>query len=219
MNILRLSVLVVPLIACSTIPLTAATPSPAAALSPSEILAKSVAAYDHLQSYHCHTSVVSPQEGGKTITTTADITFVRRVNIRVDGIDLRGNRYTFFTKSGKAEVYCNGKWKHDVDPENAVATVTGISLDAATTVPALLLHTMWGCPFYPQLPTDSSAPTEIVAGQTCWRVTAPTNGATFWIDQKTFLIDKSQDGCSVPADTQTVTDQHVNTPQTVRADW
>jgi hypothetical protein len=70
-----------------------------------------------------------------------------------------------------------------------LASVTGLSLQAPTTIGALLLHTKWGAPF----PSDQTLANKVtiqnVQGHKCYEVDSLTPiKRAFWIDAKTFLI-------------------------------
>jgi hypothetical protein len=102
-----------------------------------------------------------------------------------------------------------GTWDAKPDVEQAIAGATGISLAAATTVPALLLHTLWGYPFGPQTHADTAPVTDVVAGHACYRVhIAGTLDQTVLVDQNTYLLDQ----VSSFAGNEVITNQKVNPP-------
>ena len=91
-----------------------------------------------------------------------------------------------------------GRWQKRT-PEMAIASVTGIALSAATTVPSLLLQTISGSPL--SLGTGKALSPEVREdtrdGQDCYVLTAHLATAgnneteSLWIDEKTFLLRRS----------------------------
>ena len=90
-----------------------------------------------------------------------------------------------------------GTWRKDKNTETAVASVSGIAAGAATTIPALLIHTSIGIPTALDSSSKSIDPEvreDAVDGHPCYVVTSHFVSATrsetesLWIDEKTYLL-------------------------------
>ena len=125
--------------------------------------------------------------------TSATIRFARPVKIHVDGTTMSGYPFAYVSDGAVTEERNNlGSWKKVTNAEAAIAAATGIAQSAGTTIPALLLGTNWGNPFTPEY--DMQVREDNVAGHSCYVVTSSLASATqpqratFWIDEKTFLL-------------------------------
>jgi outer membrane lipoprotein-sorting protein len=162
-----------------------------AAPSASDILAQASQAYDALPNYQCHVDCQATSASGAFYHTTADIAFLRPGMIRAQGVDMFGHPYAYVSDGTNTWQYQAGAWTLAKSAELAVATVTGTTENAATTIPAALLHLDWGYPFSPELQVKPTVTSENVHGHACYRViiTAPFKEA-YWIDKKTYLLDQ-----------------------------
>ena len=165
------------------------------------------AAYNTLLSYQVTVTVDThylPIADGQPSTshTSAVIDFVRPGKIRAAGTDLNGYNFAYVSNGTVTEETTHaigGAWRLDKNTEMAVASVTGIALSAATTIPALLLDTSTGIPL--ALSTSSSIDPEVredaVQGHPCYVLTSHSVSATrsetqsLWIDEKTLLLRRS----------------------------
>ncbi len=166
----------------------------AAPTPPQEVVARCKKAYDALQSYQGFTEVhTTGTANGKTsqYDTLANIWFVRPGKIQAHGVDMTGKPFTYVSNgTATYEKNIGDTWNKVESPELAIASVTGVAMNAATTIPAALLHTNWGNPFPADAELNSTMPQEEVDGHACFHLTAAraTGTADYWIDQKTFLF-------------------------------
>lgn len=173
---------------------SAPTPVQSATLTPQEVVARCNKAYDALQSYQGFTEVHTTETAnGKTTQydTLANIWFVRPGKIQAHGIGMSGKPFTYVS-NGMATYskYIGDTWAKVESPEMAIASVTGVAMNAATTIPAALLHTNWGNPFPLNRDLSPIMSQEEVDGHACFHLTAARASGTwnYWIDQKTFLL-------------------------------
>jgi RNA polymerase sigma factor (sigma-70 family) len=159
-------------------------------LTSEQVVQRCQEAYNAVQSYS-GTSTVSNQNAllGQ-LPSTATVEYTRPGKIRVTGLDSNGNVYTIVSDGITSFLQANGAWQKMSNAENAIGGATGVSNEAATTIPALLLHTAWGDPF---LSTSGFSPLVLAAedGHSCYRVTdtgMPGFIDTYWIDCKTYLL-------------------------------
>lgn len=123
---------------------------------------------------------------------TAHISFARPGKLRASGASLFGLKYDLLC-DGKSTWVLNGEnWSQSKDPENGIATVTGISANAATVVPAMLFHTAWGR-LDPALAGSAKATPVTIGGRKLIKVSpfGPT-GETVWIDASTHFITRTE---------------------------
>ena len=170
-------------------PMTAAPPAQGTPLTPADIVARCRRAYDSLQSYACQTSTT---ETGSpwTVRTSAEIEFARPARIRADVSTQSSGIFSYVSDGRAAYERFGGAWKRDRGIQDAIAGATGIGQNAATTIPALLLHTDWGYPFAPRAIYDPVVAAQTVNGHSCYRIRT-TGGfpATYWVNKQTFLIE------------------------------
>ena len=128
------------------------------------------AAYAALKTYQGTTeseSHIDLEAGSNSFKTKAAIKFVAPDKLRVEG-DFMGSgtgTYVMVASDGKAWVSGLPAQKEATTPEMAIAGLTGVSGQSATTIPAILLHTSWGDPF---TGLDKAAVTrEAVGGTDC----------------------------------------------------
>lgn len=166
----------------------------AAPTPPQEVVARCKKAYDALQSYQGFTEVhTTGTMNGKTsqYDTLANIWFVRPGKIQAHGITMSGTPFTYVSDgTATYEKILGNTWNKVGSPEMAIASVTGIAMNAATTIPAALLHTNWGNPFPADAELSLTMPQEEVDGHACFHLTAARASGTsdYWIDAKTFLF-------------------------------
>jgi len=202
--------------------------APGGALTGREVAERCRAAYTALQSYQVTSAVtVHSVEGpsGKVEDehASAVIQYARPGKIHVEGLDTQAKPFAYVS-DGSATVETDspkqGPWKKvpgDQNPsgvEMAIAGVTGTAMNAATTVPALLMSTDlsvayggWGVPqpldknflSFAGDPANSIGKTisfEVKDGTidgSSYYVLIPHgsiifNKEAFWIDKKTFLL-------------------------------
>lgn len=204
---------------------SAASAGKGTALTPAQIIQRSEQAYNSLKSYQgtvTTDSVYTPAQGSATPQqASAKISFSRPGNIRVDGKAMGGMSYAFVSNGAETCSQIGGNWKRAESAEMAVAGATGISLGAAATVPALLLHLNWGYPFIPSAKMSDQAfgpvTKERVGGTLCYRFTDTRGGRmpsteTFWFDSKTFLLTRMIEDTKLTT-ARMRSDQHITTTQ------
>ena len=174
--------------------------APGKALTAAQITDRCRAAYGALKSYQGTTTVTSHSTASTNPTpgeyrASATIQFVRPGKIRAEGKDMSGYPYAYVSDGTATAYQANankGAWKALPNTTMAIASVTGIAENAATTVPALLLGAGWGNPFTSGIASEIRE--DAVDGHPCYVVTSslakPTASMaqTFWIDEKTFLL-------------------------------
>jgi len=163
-------------------------------------------AYTALISYQVTSSVVTrgiiaanPQP--HIYNTSATIQFVKPGKIHVEGTDMSGYPFAYISDgvgTEETDMTQEGRWQKRI-PEMAVASVTGIALSAATTIPSLLLHTISGSPL-PLSGGKTLSPEvreDTLDGQACYVLTAyletpeVAETTSLWIDEKTYLLRRS----------------------------
>src|SRR5579862_3477849 len=109
--------------------------------------------YAHLSSYSgvttCTTKMIY-QDAPIQLTSSATINFARPAKLRVDGTIMGGQGHFAIVTEGSGTwiTDIDGiSWKKTKDAETAIATMTGVSGSAATTIPAILTGSPWGDPF------------------------------------------------------------------------
>ncbi len=172
------------------------------ALTAAQIAARCHESYAALTSYQ-GTSTVTTQSVSTQFPlvleshTSANIQFIPTGKIHVEGEAERGGGAFAYISNGSTteETYLGlGNWKTIDSTEDAVAGVTGIALNAATTIPAVLLGISWGMPIALAKSPDAEIREDTVEGQPCYVLTAhlttPVISQTqyLWIDEKTFLL-------------------------------
>ena len=164
--------------------------------TPEAVASFSASHYDAINSLKAIcTSTSAAAMGGMSLPlqATARIEFQRPGAMRVDGTDTFNHTYGFAVAPGQAMLFTNGSWTKEASPDLALAAVTATAQGTATTVPALLLHTIWGYPFGP-LGYTPNVGAEAIAGRKCYRIAKALAGMVeiFWIDKKTGLVVKEQ---------------------------
>ncbi len=170
-------------------------------LTAAQIAERCRAAYAGLKTYQCtaavrtHDTTVADSQASD-YNTSASISFAQPSKIHAEGIDMSGDAFAFVSDGTATEEITNGvkgTWRKDKDVESAIASVTGISQSAGTTIPALLLRTTWGDPLG-RGPTDAEVREDTVQGQPCYVLTSRLNKANdtqtkyLWVDETTFLL-------------------------------
>ncbi len=175
--------------------LLAVGPARAGGLTGPQVLARCQRAYDGLRSYQGLSQVTTNSTFGggapHSYHSSARIAFVRPGKIRAAGTNMFGQPYAYVSDGRTTAQRQFGGWSRSQSAEMAIAAMTGTAQSAATTIPALLLHTRWGDPFSRGQAVAPGVGQETVGGHPCYRVrvTGPLP-ATFWVDRKTFLLDK-----------------------------
>lgn len=132
-----------------------------------------------------------------TMNQSADASFdfVRGNHFTINGHDASHQEFSIENTPQKTTTTWQLRGEKKVDAEDnldmAVGGFTGVAVGAPTTVPALLMSSMWGFPFV----TSDAATlkgTETFGGHKCFVVTQTSKSvpqmATYWIDAKSFLL-------------------------------
>ena len=177
--------------------------APGRTLTAPQIATRCQEAYAALKSYQGTAAVITEGKSSTDPTvreyhTSATIRFVRPGKIWVEGTDASGKPFTYVSDGAVTSYRAIGSgWKPARNAEMAVASVTGIALNAATTVPAVLLGIGWGNPLAQGNKYDPEVREDEVDGQPCYILTARnvttkrTATRSLWIDEKTFLLRRS----------------------------
>lgn len=168
-------------------------------LTAAQVLDRSKNAYASLKSYKGTSKVVTNSTIGgmkQTFNTSAVIEFVRPGRIRVEGTLMMSGNYTIVsdgTHTWQTTIGGTSKWEAAQSTEMAIASFTGVSMQAATTIPAILTNSNWGLTFGSGTPGKMS--TEVVNGHPAYRVEikSPMGDRTVWIDRKSYLLLQKQD--------------------------
>lgn len=178
-------------------------------LSGPQVMAKCQKAYSALKSYEGTSQVtINSHRAGKqnTYHTSATIRFTRPGKIRVEGISMFGDRFGYVS-NGKDAMRTdpvaiarqslkspkgNTSSANGLSVMSAVATTSGISMGAGTTIPSLLLKMPWGNPFVLSYQPEPKVENETINGRPVYKVnlTDTMGHATLWVDAKTFLMVK-----------------------------
>lgn len=205
--------------------------APGEILTGLEVAKRCRAAYAALQTYQVTSAVTvrtveSPSGKAEDEHASAVIQFARPGKIHVEGLDTQAKPFAFIS-DGSATVQTDspkqGPWKKVPGYQNpngiemAIAGVTGSAMNAATTVPALLLDTDpgstyggWGVPpalgkgfvasgGNPSNPFTKMLQLEVkedtFQSHPCYVLTPHSSAlaglATLWIDKKTFLLRRT----------------------------
>jgi outer membrane lipoprotein-sorting protein len=153
--------------------------------SGASLLSKCQAAYDRVQTLD---ETVNSAAGSNV--ATAHIQFKRPGMLKVSGKTLFGSDYVLLCNGKSTSVLNSGFWSDVASPEMGIATITGISGMAGTTVPAALFHTNWGG--IQGMAEPVQVKKELVGGRSTYRLSSasPTK-QSLWIDAKSYFIVKS----------------------------
>lgn len=172
-----------------------------------EILLMSEAAYAALTTYigttivedHLETDVMKLEK-----TATAKIVFARpgRINIQ-------GKIETGMFPAQTFEIISNGNitwrswsiidggvFKIEKSLEMAIAGMTGVAVNAPTTIPAALMKMSWGYPFTQALTSGAQLEgSEKIDSLDCYKIVSVSdiNTRTYWIDAENFLLRQIKD--------------------------
>ncbi len=185
--------------------------APGKTVTSAQIATHNRQAYAGLESYQGTSTVVTQARIGTDPTpheyhSSANIQFVRPGKIHVEGKDASGQSFAYIsdgTLTAEQNIAGKGAWKKASSTELAIAAVTGIAQNAATTIPALLLGTNWGNPFTPGF--DPIVREDSIEWHPCYIVTSSLKTSTaaltgaFWIDEKTFLLRRYVSDSSIAA--------------------
>jgi len=171
--------------------------------TPDEVADFSSKSYDAVQSMRVLCTATAYHAAGTMNLTehaTAHIQFKRPDAIRVEGLQEYADffttrtNYSFVARSGDSALLIQGKWHKVRSAEVSIASVTGTALGAATTVPALLLHTKLGYPFIPGH-YEKDMDTEVINDHKAYRIAidlSKYSNTVFWIDQQTGFVLKEE---------------------------
>ncbi len=180
-------------------------------ITASQTAAHCFEAYGALQSYQGTTTVTEQYDGAPFPIEehrSATIQFAQPNKIHVEGRDSNFIPWAYTSDGvGTMERSNLGGWEKVKDTETAIGTVTGITLQAGTTIPAVLLnaigtkrgYSLWGTPLALGKSVNSEIREDTVGGQLCYVLTAQLKTATLdetehlWIDEKTFLLRRLVD--------------------------
>lgn len=172
---------------------------PAAAQKPltaQQVLQRCQDAYAALGSYSGRTDVQTQDDiNGRKASyhTMADVQWARPNHIRVTGTLLTGGTFAFVSngpQTWETTMGGSGQWQRSRSAEMSIASFTGVSQSADTTIPAILLHTTWGDPFTRLAHLKvTRAP---YLGRSVYRVdgSGRLGNETLWIDPGTLLLVK-----------------------------
>jgi outer membrane lipoprotein-sorting protein len=176
-------------------------------LTGNEILQKSSEIYAALPSYSGNTAVISQANFDSGIsllqTATATITFQRYGKVHIEGRATNGTPY-FIDSDGKKitlRYSVNKEPKKTQDCENltmAIAGATGIAASAPTIIPAALIQSHWGNPFFKK-EEATLVGKETINNAECYKiitnVTAKNSSFkyTYWVDTHSLLLNQMRE--------------------------
>ncbi len=166
------------------------------------------AAYAALQTYEGTATVDSQSVTGALpwplqLHNSAAIQFARPGKIHTEVMISAGQTMAYVSdgvgteESNPAFFGISRNWKKVASTEIAIGGATGVSQNAATTIPALLLGTGWGTPqpLGAGGTLDAEVREDTVDGQLCYVLTGHAAGTgvnttSLWIDEKTYLLHR-----------------------------
>jgi len=175
-----------------------------AELTGNQILQKSAETYAKLPSYSGSTAVITQtnfEDGSHSLqVATAQITFERSGALHIEGQITNGNPYSIDSDGKKATL----KIRYSSDEKStktteydsvdmAIAGATGIAANAPTIIPAALLQSNWGNPFFKNSEATLLGK-ETINNIDYYKVTASliTKGFvsqhTYWIDTQNLML-------------------------------
>lgn len=160
--------------------------------------------------------------------TSASIQFARPGKIRTVATTEGGQIFAYVSDGIVTEESfpmvsgTSGNWKKEVSTEMAIGGATGVSQNAGTTIPALLLGTNWGAPL--PLTAGATLDTEVredaIDDQLCYVLTGHlktpqmTQTTSLWVDKKTYLLRRSVSDINSAAQTIQVGGNSYSLPAT-----
>lgn len=156
--------------------------------SASEIFRRMQKAYDSVRTFEQDVKGgIGDQQG------TAHISFSRPGRLRASGNTLGGfSKYDLLCDGKSTWVLNGGSWSKVESPEMGVATITGVSGNAGTLVPAMLLHTTWGS-LSPLLAKESTVVLQTVDGKKTFVIRGAKPYASItWIDAASFFVVRTE---------------------------
>jgi len=177
--------------------------APGKAMTSAQIADRCRNAYAALKSYQGTSTVTAATVNGSDPAVheyhaSATVQFVRPGNIRAEGSDASGHSFAYIS-DGVATSYkaVEGGWQPARNAEMAVASVTGIAIRSATTIPSVLLGIKWGNPFVGGTKYAQEVREDRVGGRLCYVLTTQAaiserrTTRSLWIDEKTFLLRRA----------------------------
>lgn len=153
-------------------------------LSANDVMNRMRQAYDSFKSFEQTTSASAQGMNG-----TAHIYFKRPGKLAVYGTAFGNGKYILISTPHGTSVFANGSWQSFDAVNMGIATVTGISVNAATEVPMLLTHDQ-GLDFIFAGP--KSLTMTVLNRQRLYVVSVKGKlPSTLWIDPVTFTLVKS----------------------------
>jgi outer membrane lipoprotein-sorting protein len=153
-----------------------------------QVLQRCQQAYDSVRTLQQNTTATLGASKG-----TAQISFVRPGKLRVTGQSIFPGKYDLVADGRTTWVYNGNAWNQVQNAEMGIATITGISANAGTLVPATLLHTNWGGAIQTLRKTKATVKKAKLGGRDTYCVVGNTGAATkLWIDAKSFFLVKSE---------------------------
>ena len=196
--------------------------TPGQAMTAVQIAGRCRDAYAALRSYQGTTSVTEQANISFFPVVehrTATIQFARPGKIHAEGRDSNLLPWAYTSDGvGTMERSNLGGWRTVSDTQSAIATITGITLNAGTTIPAVLLHTNWGTPLGLGKSVAAEVREDNAQGQPCYVLTAnmktPTLTETeyLWVDEKTYLLRRLISDREQAAQTLTVGGKPLSLP-------
>jgi len=167
-----------------------------AEMTSAQILEKCRQTYRTMKSYSGTTNVITKRgvRGSETVyNTSATVEFVRPGKIRVDGTTMAPSKFCIVSdgqNTWQTSIVNPAKWDRGRSPAISIAAFNGVSQQASSVVPALLLDARSGNPF--STPVSNGVKREPLNGSQVYRIESSLQmgHVTFWIDVKTFRIVK-----------------------------
>ncbi|MEZ0325902.1 MAG: hypothetical protein ACAH95_08340 [Fimbriimonas sp.] len=102
-----------------------------------------------------------------------------------------GSKYDLVANGSTIWLLSAGNWAKVEKIESGIASITGISANAGTHIPAMLMHTAWGAPF-PEKGVGVTIKAEQLAGRNTYHLQAKDQmKRDVWVDAKTYFLIKT----------------------------
>lgn len=122
---------------------------------------------------------------------TAHVWFSRPARLRVSGVTMFGTKYDLVSEGSSVWV-SNLSWRKMENVERGIASITGISANAGTLVPAMLTHSVWGS-LMPEIAGKWTVTSESVKGRRLLKMQGTTPYlSTTWLDAKTYFVVRTE---------------------------
>ena len=158
-------------------------------LTAQQVLAKCEAAYRGAKTLNVRVSTTV--QGRKA---TAEIFIKKPDQLRVSGTSMFGSKYDLVCSGASRWLLNAGQWEPVPNLEQGIASITGISANTGTHVPALAFHTSWGTLLSAGA---TNMKKEMLGGRSVYHLRqAQPVDQDAWIDAKTYMLVQTRTAIS-----------------------